>query len=271
MQRLRFGFQGQEKDDEITGVTGSHLAFKYRVHDARIGRFLSIDPLAKDYPWNSPYAFSENKVINSVELEGLESEVIIYAKGKENDGVFKIVHWDDLKSDYNYGPKGAGIARVSYDKETGGMELLSYTEGAPLKEVWADFTRAGEDEYKSFMRSGKLAIKVAEKAVYNLVDELDFLDPWGNSPPEIGENPDGDFGDDYYPGNNNITLPKETEQQKPLPIVYLDEEGNILMERDVDSASNPTKTPHNDYDMRVDRRGDTVKLNNENGWTKVSK
>ena len=43
------------------------------MYDARIGRFLSIDPLAGKYPWNSPYAFSENRVIDAVELEGLES------------------------------------------------------------------------------------------------------------------------------------------------------------------------------------------------------
>jgi hypothetical protein len=49
------------------------VSYKYRVHDPRIGRFLSIDPLAPDYPWNSPYAFSENKVIRFVELEGMES------------------------------------------------------------------------------------------------------------------------------------------------------------------------------------------------------
>jgi len=42
------------------------------VHDARIGRFLSVDPLAQSYPHNSPYAFSENRVIDGVELEGLE-------------------------------------------------------------------------------------------------------------------------------------------------------------------------------------------------------
>ncbi|MDF1674366.1 MAG: hypothetical protein P1U44_01525 [Vicingaceae bacterium] len=28
--------------------------------------------MTKDYPWNSPYAFSENRVIDAVELEGLE-------------------------------------------------------------------------------------------------------------------------------------------------------------------------------------------------------
>jgi RHS repeat-associated protein len=71
-EEYRYGFQNQEKDDEISGSTGSHLSFKYRIHDARIGRFLSIDPLFKTYPWNSPYAFSENRLIDSRELEGLE-------------------------------------------------------------------------------------------------------------------------------------------------------------------------------------------------------
>ncbi len=45
---------------------------KYRMHDPRVGRFFTIDPLTSQYPHNSPYAFSENRVIDSVELEGLE-------------------------------------------------------------------------------------------------------------------------------------------------------------------------------------------------------
>jgi RHS repeat-associated protein len=71
-QEYRFGFQGQEKDNEWTGTEGSHLAFKYRIHDARIGRFLSVDPLTAKYPHNSPYAFQENKLGLGVELEGAE-------------------------------------------------------------------------------------------------------------------------------------------------------------------------------------------------------
>lgn len=31
-----------------------------------------MDPLSGDYPWNSTYAFSENRLIDGVELEGLE-------------------------------------------------------------------------------------------------------------------------------------------------------------------------------------------------------
>ena len=64
----RYGLQGQEREDP-EGYVGSEwngersmLAFKYRVHDARLGRFLSVDPLEAEYPWNSTYAFSENRV-----------------------------------------------------------------------------------------------------------------------------------------------------------------------------------------------------------------
>ena len=71
----RYGFQGQEKDDEIKG-NGNSINYKFRMHDPRVGRFFSVDPLARDYPWNSSYAFSENRVIDGVELEGLEFENI---------------------------------------------------------------------------------------------------------------------------------------------------------------------------------------------------
>ena len=69
----RFGFQGQEKDDEIYGATGTSYAFEYRMHDPRVGRFWSIDPLAGQFPHNSPYAFSENRVLDRIEFEGLEA------------------------------------------------------------------------------------------------------------------------------------------------------------------------------------------------------
>ncbi|GIV44985.1 MAG: hypothetical protein KatS3mg035_2108 [Bacteroidia bacterium] len=72
----RFGFQGQEGDDEVYGKNNL-WAYKYRLHDSRLGRFFSVDPLAGKYPYNSVYAFSENRVIDGVELEGLEKRIII--------------------------------------------------------------------------------------------------------------------------------------------------------------------------------------------------
>jgi RHS repeat-associated protein len=67
----RFGFQAQEKDNEIYGK-GNTYYFKFREHDARIGRFWSVDPLAAKYPWNSPYAFAMNRLVDGIELEGKE-------------------------------------------------------------------------------------------------------------------------------------------------------------------------------------------------------
>lgn len=77
----RFGFNGQEKDDEVKG-NGNSIAFQYRIHDSRIGRFLSTDPLEKNFAWNSSYAFAENDVIRSIDLEGLERQIMIF--GRDN-------------------------------------------------------------------------------------------------------------------------------------------------------------------------------------------
>lgn len=41
-----------------------------------VGRFFNIDPLSEKYTHNSTYAFSENRVIDARELEGLEAVLI---------------------------------------------------------------------------------------------------------------------------------------------------------------------------------------------------
>ncbi len=58
-------------DNELKGE-GNSVNYRYRMHDPRVGRFFAVDPLEKEFPWNSPYAFSENRVIDGFELEGLE-------------------------------------------------------------------------------------------------------------------------------------------------------------------------------------------------------
>jgi RHS repeat-associated protein len=69
----RIKFQGQEHVDDL-GLNWD--SFKWRNHQPDIGRFFNVDPLAESYYYNSPFAFSENKVTSHVELEGLESESI---------------------------------------------------------------------------------------------------------------------------------------------------------------------------------------------------
>jgi hypothetical protein len=71
------------------------LNYEFRMHDPRVGRFFAIDPLFRKYPYNSTYAFSENRVIDKVELEGLEQATTTFTyesiKGKSK---YKVVDAD---------------------------------------------------------------------------------------------------------------------------------------------------------------------------------
>ena len=58
-------------DNEAKG-SGNQYDYGFRIYDPRLGRFLSVDPLSKSYPWNSPYAFAQGNPINFIDLDGLE-------------------------------------------------------------------------------------------------------------------------------------------------------------------------------------------------------
>jgi RHS repeat-associated protein len=71
----RYGFNGKENDNDIKGE-GNQQDYGMRIYDNRLGRFLSVDPIAKSFPWNSSYAFAENDVIRSIDLDGLEKLIV---------------------------------------------------------------------------------------------------------------------------------------------------------------------------------------------------
>lgn len=114
----RYGFQGQEKIDEVHNTSGSYLDYKYRGYDSRIGRFTSEDPLAKKYAYNSPYAFSENRVVDAVELEGLEMQLIQQKLQGAFDAMLKLTGFDaviESTGQNSYGPtaKAKAVAEAS--------------------------------------------------------------------------------------------------------------------------------------------------------------
>ncbi|SFD83939.1 RHS repeat-associated core domain-containing protein [Chitinophaga sp. CF118] len=49
---------------------GNQLDFGARVYDPRIGNFLSLDPLFKEYSEQSPYVFAGNSPLVLIDLEG---------------------------------------------------------------------------------------------------------------------------------------------------------------------------------------------------------
>jgi hypothetical protein len=61
-----------------------------RIYDPRVGRFLSVDPLNKDYPWNSSYAFAENRVIDGTDLDGSEWENFLSGFSKPGNLAIKL-------------------------------------------------------------------------------------------------------------------------------------------------------------------------------------
>ena len=65
--RSRFGFNGKELDREW-----EIQDYGMRMYDNRLGKFLSTDPLAPDYPWYTPYQFAGNTPIWAIDIDGLE-------------------------------------------------------------------------------------------------------------------------------------------------------------------------------------------------------
>ena len=63
----RYGFQGQEEDDEVKpgngSADGNSYDFGARMYDSRLGRFLSIDRFTTNFPSEAPYIFAGNTPI----------------------------------------------------------------------------------------------------------------------------------------------------------------------------------------------------------------
>ncbi|MFN3343141.1 MAG: hypothetical protein ACK40M_10620, partial [Flavobacteriales bacterium] len=72
--KIRHGFQLQERDDEIKGE-GNSIDFENRMMDTRVGRFLSMDMLKRNYSYLSPYSFAENMPIQFIELKGMQTDI----------------------------------------------------------------------------------------------------------------------------------------------------------------------------------------------------
>ena len=91
----RYGYNGKENDNEVKGA-GNQQDYGMRIYDTRVGRFLSIDPIQRDYPWYTPYQFAGNNPIKFIDIDGLEPGV----KGKVRSGDFKYTN-EQLKQSLN--------------------------------------------------------------------------------------------------------------------------------------------------------------------------
>jgi RHS repeat-associated protein len=84
----RYGFQGQERDDEVK-CEGNSYNYTFRMYDNRLGKFFVVDLLEKAFHRNSPYAFSENRVIDGFELEVAFQMDVNYVRSKFDKAIQK--------------------------------------------------------------------------------------------------------------------------------------------------------------------------------------
>jgi RHS repeat-associated protein len=144
----RFTFNGKEKDKEGMGGGGSTYDYGFRIYNAQIGKFLSVDPLTKSYPWYTPYQFAGNKPIENIDVDGKEEENYMlhllktylgigpkpsnaeeaYQQSNELDATNKVLnHIEKMGEAHNqvYGTLVPGYsAMLQYSKENYGQALF---------------------------------------------------------------------------------------------------------------------------------------------------
>jgi RHS repeat-associated protein len=93
-EEYRYGFNGMEKDDEFKGE-GNSYDYGARMYDSRIGRWLSVDPLAGKFQDISPFSFAANNPIYFIDPDGRT------IKGFNEDDIAKVgIIVQDIFSDY---------------------------------------------------------------------------------------------------------------------------------------------------------------------------
>lgn len=96
----KYGFNGKENDNEIKGL-GNQIDFGERIYDPRSGRFLSVDPLANKYPFQSAYVFAANSPLALIDVRGMGPGDPLEHKVEKGESLWKVskkygVSVDDL-------------------------------------------------------------------------------------------------------------------------------------------------------------------------------
>jgi RHS repeat-associated protein len=184
----RYGFNGKENDNEIKG-TGNQQDYGMRIYDPRLGRFLSVDPITKNYPWLTPYQFASNTPIQAIDQDGLESTNVNtgetdktlsgdnlkkYNENREfgpwkdliefkNEDAFKLANsrqWWTLERQPIENAQGPGLNLDYYsvtidklpDGYTSPTELLNY-----MRKNFSDFKKNGGSNFEEYSSSeGKI-------------------------------------------------------------------------------------------------------------------
>jgi len=108
--KKRYKYCGKERDEE----SGLYY-YGARYYNAWTGRFVSVDPLAADYPFYTPYNYAGNKPINKIDADGLaETEPRPFAQlFRNNKGSISASIFTNKYTFQNRNPFTAGAVKGS--------------------------------------------------------------------------------------------------------------------------------------------------------------
>jgi len=104
----RYGFNSKENDKDISAGAQD---YGMRISDARIGKFLSVDPLTPKYPELTPYQFASNSPVWGVDLDGLELRIYTEITGITGHAFLTVGSGKDMVV-YSFG-RYAGVYKTS--------------------------------------------------------------------------------------------------------------------------------------------------------------
>lgn len=159
----RFGFNGQERDNEVSGDGNSYTA-EFWQYDPRLGRRWNIDPAFKEKPWMSSYHAFSNKPIWNIDPNGANDDEFDKDGNKISDlGGDKVNFYHQANGDTKVEDQqscatttikgGEAIIRgyTQRDKNTSWFQIANEWDGGtgPTNSMFADFDNSTSGAFGS--------------------------------------------------------------------------------------------------------------------------
>ena len=138
-----------------------------------VSRFLSVDPLTKEYPELTPYQFASNRPIDGIDLDGLEN--LSYLFKEENKGKTQLSVVDYTKTEATHGPLGNGIEIKTILKDGSIRHSFAYVDKKGIiqtKFKTVSFKQQVED-LKKYVSNAKVEIKKLENQNLSLEEDIE--------------------------------------------------------------------------------------------------
>jgi RHS repeat-associated protein len=159
--KYRYGFNGKENDNEVKGA-GNSIDFGARIHDPRLGRLLSIDPLSKKFPSESNYSYAGNSPILFIDEEGKKKTIYLTIIDKNGSKTtVQVVNKYEVIQKTTYTQQSIGIPGVTIYTGTNSETKTYDIEQSVIVNEQTGITTLG-DERLSKQRSNSALVRGIE-------------------------------------------------------------------------------------------------------------